>query len=154
MPLKCNCIPLLHLIDLCHAQLDRTSFPFRHAFFVRKNQEIINSAETLEKCRKNIELMAKGTYSAVSYLLELSRKAPELFENGEIEDRRKLIEMVLSNLELQDEELRWKFKKPYDTMAICNENANWLGMRDSNCARQCRPAGGIIQSKAAHSGPC
>ena len=66
------------------------------------------------------------------HLLDLSRRAPEIFENGENDEKRLLINEVLSNLELDGDLLRWKIKKPYDTMAFCNKTQNWLGMRDSN----------------------
>jgi hypothetical protein len=76
--------------------------------------------------------MSKSTFDEVITLLNLSRDAPSIFENAEIEEKRTMMNMVLSNLELNDKKLRWKLKKPYDTMAICNETQNWLGMRDSN----------------------
>lgn len=98
----------------------------------RKYKELVASKRALENSRNNIELMSKNNFEGALHLLELSRKAPELFENAEIEEKRELMNQVLSNLELNDRELRWKLKKPFDSMAICNENANWLGIRDSN----------------------
>jgi len=55
-----------------------------------------------------------------------------MFENSEIEEKRILLNTVLSNLELNDKQLRWKLKEPYDCMALCNENANWPGISNSN----------------------
>ncbi len=100
--------------------------------YQKKHDELTLIKASLESTRKNIELMANNNYDGALHLLELSRKAPDLFETAEIEERRTLINMVLSNLELDDKELWWKLKEPYDCMVLCNENANWLGMRDSN----------------------
>jgi site-specific DNA recombinase len=97
-----------------------------------KSAELLATKQALENSGKNIELMSKSTFDDVITLLNLSRDAPSIFENAEIEEKRTMMNMVVSNLELGDEELRWKLKKPYDTMAICNETQNWLGMRDSN----------------------
>ena len=100
--------------------------------YQRKHEELSSTKRSLETSRKNIELMANNNFDGVAHLLELSRKAPVLFENAEIEEKRTLLNLVLSNLELNQKELRWKLKKPYDTMAFCNETKNWLGRRDSN----------------------
>ncbi len=101
-------------------------------FYNKKHIEIAESKKKLEKRRENIELISKHDFSSISSLLELSRDAPDLFKNAEIEDKRVLLNTVLSNLELDDVLLRWKLKEPYDCMVLCNENGNWLGRRDSN----------------------
>ena len=44
--------------------------------------------------------------------------APDLFENAEIEEKRTLLNTVLSNLELNDKELRLKLKESYDCMSL------------------------------------
>jgi site-specific DNA recombinase len=100
--------------------------------YQRKNRALLENKRILETTRNNFELIAKDTYSDILNLLDVSRRAPEIFENAENEEKRTLINMTLSNLELFDKELRWKLKKPYDTMAFCNETQNWLGRRDSN----------------------
>lgn len=100
--------------------------------YLKKDKELAKTLKDLKKTSKNIELVANNDFTRELYLLELMRKAPDLFENGEIEDLRKLMNMVLSNLELEDKQLRWKLKKPYDNMADCIKTENWLGMRDSN----------------------
>ena len=101
-------------------------------FYNKKHLEIAESKKKLGNRRESIELMSKNDFSGISSLLELSRDTPDLFKNAEIEDKRVLLNSVLSNLELNDDLLRWKLKEPYDCMALCNENGNWLGRRDSN----------------------
>ena len=94
----------------------------------RIHNDLTASKKALENSRKNIELMSNSNYDGTLYLLKLSRMAPDLFENAEIEEKRILLNTVLSNLELNGKELRWKLKEPYDCMALCNENQNWLGI--------------------------
>jgi site-specific DNA recombinase len=98
----------------------------------RKFEEFKAAKQVLVKRREKFELVSKDIFSSVSHLLELSRDAPKLFEKGNLERKRQLIKMVHSNLELSGKELRWKLKKPYDCMAICNLNGNWLRLLGSN----------------------
>ena len=124
-------------IKKCQTRIDRNYDMYLDAAisretYQRKHEELQASKAALENSRKNIELMPNDNFDSVLSLLKLSRMAPTIFENAEIEEKRTMINMVLSNLELDDKELRWKLKKPYDTMAFCNETQNWLGMRDSN----------------------
>ena len=62
--------------------------------------------------------MSNNNYDGTLYLLSLSRMAPDLFENAEIEEKRTLLNTVLSNLELNDKELRLKLKESYDCMSL------------------------------------
>jgi hypothetical protein len=67
-----------------------------------------------------------NNFEGVMYLLDLSQKAPDLFENAQIEEKRTLLNQVLSNLELDDKQLRREIKKPFNTMALCKKTGNWL----------------------------
>ena len=53
----------------------------------------------------------------------------EILKNSKIERRRQIINIVFQNLELHVDQLRWKYKKPFDSMASYN-NSSWLRMRD------------------------
>ncbi len=100
--------------------------------YKRKTAEYKESKLALEKQLATFELGIDKKYASVSHLLEISRKAPESFKTANFEQKRSLINFVLSNLELNGEKLRWEYKKPFDKMAFCKENGNWLGRRDSN----------------------
>lgn len=67
-----------------------------------------------------------------SYLFELANKAEELFVNSEVGQKRQLVNFVLSNLSLDGKKLVWKYKKPFDMMALCTKSSNWLPELDSN----------------------
>jgi len=45
--------------------------------------------------------------------------AYELFESSKIEQKRKLINYVFSNLELEGVTLRYSLRKPFDLMVDC-----------------------------------
>lgn len=98
----------------------------------KKFAQYTESKRVLVKSRKKFELVGKDRFSDMTYLLDLSRNAKKLFEKGSFDQKRELIKMVGSNLELRDKELRWELKKPYDCIAFCNKTGNWLPGRDSN----------------------
>lgn len=98
----------------------------------RKFDEFTEAKQKLETRRNNFELIEKDTFETISHLLRLSKNAPKLFKKADFEQTRELIKMVCSNLELAGKELRWKLKKPYDCMALCNVSGNWLRGLDSN----------------------
>ena len=68
----------------------------------------------------------------VNTVFSIASMAYELFESSKIEQKRKLINYVFSNLELEGATLRYSLKKPFDLMVDCNTYSEWLGREDSN----------------------
>ena len=64
--------------------------------------------------------------------MNLVRNVSHIFSGSKIERRRQIINIVFQNLELDGNQLRWEYKKPFDSMALSNKTNSWLGMRDSN----------------------
>ena len=62
--------------------------------------------------------MSNNNYDSTLFLLKLPRMGPDLFENAKIQEKRTLLNTVLSNLELNDKELRFKLKELYDCMSL------------------------------------
>jgi len=54
--------------------------------------------------------------------------AYELFESSKIEQKRKLINYVFSNLELKGATLSYSLRKPFDLMVDCSTRSEWLGL--------------------------
>jgi hypothetical protein len=52
----------------------------------------------------------------VNYLLNLASTAYELFESSKIEQKRQLINFLLSNLRLRGEKLEYALNKPFDAL--------------------------------------
>lgn len=98
----------------------------------RKFNEYRDKQKALRNKRENIELIEDNYYATVSHLLKLSKNAPKLFLRANHEQKRALINLVLSNLELKGKQLLWEMKKPFEMMVFCNQNQNWLPGPDSN----------------------
>lgn len=55
-------------------------------------------------------------YLTAQYLVELAQQAHELFTSSELEEKRQLITLALSNLRVEDEFVRYDVIKPFDTI--------------------------------------
>lgn len=71
-------------------------------------------------------------YLTSKYLLELSNRAYELFVSSEVEEKRQLIKLVLSNLRVEGKSVRYEAQKPFNTILNYADNQLWLPRRDSN----------------------
>jgi len=69
----------------------------------------------------------------VSYLLDLSSKAYELFESSKVDQKRELINFVLWNASLNRGKLVYNLKKTFDAIAKANKCQNWLRTLESIC---------------------
>ncbi len=98
----------------------------------KKAEEYHKQIEKLQNHSENFELVIKQELRSVNNLLSLAKEAPQLFKKANFEQKRELVNLVLSNLELHGKELRWKLKKPFELMAFCSKSGNWYPGRDSN----------------------
>lgn len=101
-------------------------------FYTRKFNEFDTNLKLLQERRESLELSDYEYYMSVSHLLKLARDLPELFEKAEIEQKRILLKMIVSNFSLDGDLLRWKYKKPFDLMASCAKMNSWLRQLGSN----------------------
>ncbi len=68
----------------------------------------------------------------VSMVLTLASRAAVLFESSKIEQKRKLIGLVFSNLQLRGHKLEFSLCRPFDMMVNLESCQEWLGRQDSN----------------------
>ena len=64
-------------------------------------------------------------------LLNICSRAPELFESSRVEQKRELIDLLFSNLQLRGKRLEYKLKKPFATLVDMDFSLNWLETEDS-----------------------
>jgi len=74
----------------------------------------------------------KAFLISISSLFSITNRIEELFVRSEVDQKRQLVNLVLSNLKLEGKKLVWEYKKPFDMMALCTKNSNWLWRSDSN----------------------
>ena len=111
---------------------DLLSDKISEELYEKKRVEFEKKKENIDRQVRAFELSDNSQFGNISHLLELARDASELFKNGNLEEKRQLIKMTLSNLQLKNRLLRWKLKKPFELMAFCAENRDWQGRQDLN----------------------
>ena len=98
---------------------------------------------------RNIEVHATANQNYIAEgikLLQLARRAHELFENQPANEKRKLLDFVLSNSVWKNGKLLAEYRQPFDVLAVAIasdqrtrsvqptravENENWLPGQDS-----------------------
>lgn len=102
------------------------------SLYQRKFDEFRAAQKKLQNKRINIEQIEDDYYGTVTHLLRLSKNASKLFEKADIEQKRSLISIVLSNLQLDGDLLRYEIEKPFDTIIDCTKGLSWLRLLGSN----------------------
>ena len=102
------------------------------SLYDRKSKEYQGTITNLKTQLSTFKLTGNNRYETVSHLLEVSRNAHKMFSKLDYLGKRKLLKKVLSNSELSGDLLLLKMKKPYELMALCNENSTWQGHVESN----------------------
>lgn len=93
----------------------------------KKQQELNDRLKLLTNDNKQFQVTA-------SYLLDLAQRAEMLFEESDDDLRQKLLEYVLSNIELKDKKLSYILNDPFKTIvetkkkSLSAHNSNiWCG---------------------------
>lgn len=71
-------------------------------------------------------------YRTAAYLLDVSRKAHELFMSSQADQKRRFLNFVLANLKMEGRKLVWKLKEPFSAMYEMGNRSDWLRRSDSN----------------------
>lgn len=95
--------------------------------YEKKVIELRESKLDIETRLSTLDKVNDEFYSTLENLMRIARNAPLTLESSKLEQRKELINLVLQNLELDDRQLRWKYKKPFDLMASCAKMNSWLG---------------------------
>jgi hypothetical protein len=61
-----------------------------------------------------------------SYLLELAKRASELFMRSQAEQKNRLLRFVFANASVEGEKLNYKLKSVFSGIVECNKSENWL----------------------------
>ena len=64
-------------------------------------------------------------YTTAKYVLSIINRAHELFESSEVEEKRQLIKLVLSNLRMEEENIVWDVLKPFDLFLNATDGIGW-----------------------------
>ena len=76
----------------------------------------------------------KAYVIGASYILDICSRADTLFdaESSKLEQKRYLIDFVLTNIMLDGEKLEFTLKEPFDAIAAMALSQEWYARQDSN----------------------
>jgi len=77
------------------------------------------------KLKQHTKADARFTIT-INYLLNLASRAYRLFESSKVEQKRQLINFLLSNLKLRGKTLLHEINKPFDAILNANKCSIWL----------------------------
>ena len=98
--------------------LDKLDGRVEAAFFDRKAAAWRREAERLRAAIDQHRSAARTYCHEGVRLLELARRAPELFEKQEPHEKRRLLNFLLSNCSWKDGTLHAEFRQPFDMLAL------------------------------------
>ncbi len=101
-------------------------------YYHKKASEYKAQREELNNMLAGLDKSNEEFYATIEKIINVARNAPRLLESSSIEQKRELLNLVLQNLELKNDQLGWKYKKPFNLMASYINYSSWLGWRDSN----------------------
>ena len=117
--------------DLLEGRITQTFHDEIATELEKKQQELNDRLKLLTSDNKDFQVTA-------SYLLDLAQRAEQLFNESDEGLRQKLLEYVLSNIELKDKKLSYILNDPFRTVvetkkkSLSAHNSNiWCGSRDS-----------------------
>ena len=98
-------------LDKLDGRIDDTFFDRQAAEWRTEQVHILRSIDTHVTANQNY------TEAGIK-LMDLARRAHELFENQSPKEKRRLLDFVLSNSTWKNGELQVKYRQPFDVLAV------------------------------------
>jgi len=77
-----------------------------------------------------LQIADEEYYISSEYLLNLAKRASELFESSEPIEKRQLLKFTLQNLRVDGSLVRYDELKPFDTIRLYASRQAWLPRED------------------------
>ncbi len=113
---------------------DRKLFKSQHERFERMVKVIEKRQKDIQDELKDHSDGDKAFVIGASYLLDVCSRAAELFEaeSSKVEQKRYLLDFILSNPTLDGEKLHFTLKEPFEDIIKLQEKQLWYARTDSN----------------------
>ena len=100
--------------------------------YAKKKSEIEESIYDI-KVRLDAHAKADDSFiTTVESLMTVASHVKELFKSSKVEQKREILNLLLSNCELKDKKLVYSIRKPFNILMELNGCKAWLGQLDSN----------------------
>ncbi len=120
--------------ELEHLFKDCKQFKSRYEIFERMVKKIEKRQKELLDDLHDHSAGDKSFVIGASYLLDVCSRAVELFdiECTKLEQKRYLIDFILSSATLDGEKLQFTLKEPFEAVIALSKTGKWYARRDSN----------------------
>ena len=81
---------------------------------------------------KQFDNASESYYITASTVLSLAKRAEQIFNSSEPEEKRQLLNFLFLNLKLDGKNLLYKLKTPFEGVLLANTTHNWGGYWESN----------------------
>ena len=98
----------------------------------KKSYELKQRQQQINKQLANFDGADEEFTTSLKLLLDLTQNAGLLFRSSNLEQKRKLINLVFQNLSLTGGKVEHALKKPYELFLDKAKCSRWLGYQDSN----------------------
>lgn len=105
-------------MDKLKGEIDEEKYNRFYTSLRSQMDEITTRLGRLQEAEDNYYVTAK-------YILELSNRAYDLFKSSEVEQKRQLIKLVLSNLRIEGENMLYEAQKPFDMLLKNADCVSW-----------------------------
>ncbi|MFB6305804.1 MAG: hypothetical protein ABEH43_02240, partial [Flavobacteriales bacterium] len=96
----------------------------------KKLEEYESEQEDLLEEMKKYDEADKSFYLASKHILRLAKKAKEIFESSEPEEKRELLNFLLQNSTLKGRKPIYKVKSPFNSIIKANNRKDWRELWD------------------------
>jgi site-specific DNA recombinase len=94
--------------------------------FDKKNNELRAEQHNINERVKQYLKADEQFAITVQYMMDIASRANELFKSSGNDKKRRIINIVFSNLYLNGETLEFTMKKPFDKLTNLSKGLNWL----------------------------
>jgi hypothetical protein len=92
--------------------------------YLARNSEYQDKLDFYQAQLLTLEGADNEYYSTANAILSIAHEAEDLFKSSEVEEKRKLINLVLQNLKVEGSNLDYEYARPFNILAQsvnCNE---------------------------------
>ena len=114
------------------AYVDKLEDRIDHDFWDRQNSKWILEQKQIESQLSALRSTNTAYIDQGVKLMELARQASTLFKDMTTEEKRELVNLVLSNPKITNGSIEYDFKKPFSMFVNVYDLENWRSERDSN----------------------
>jgi hypothetical protein len=94
--------------------------------YERNRKQFRKKQQAVEKKITNLRKKDESFYLTTAYLVELASQGSEIFESSEPDEKRQILQLVLQNLELKGNKLRYNLQFPFDVITKYASRSEWL----------------------------